>query len=515
MKRYLPFAFMAFILSSDIALSAIIKETKQGKSIEFYTNETGTVEKKAEITPGGQLRINEVQDLAGTGTPPGMVPIGGMVAVMPNTHANTWQPPATGVIKDGFMRANGHTITSQNVIDGSLIPEGTALPNMVDRFARGATTSNTQLGSDSVTPSGTVSQPSFAGDAESRSTWFKSQGISATTKGHYHSMSGDGTTLDVDSLGATNASLANGQMSASEFEHNHSLTGSVSGGTASLTGTTTFVTGVNDHTFTNPKVPAHYHSEANHISGLSTSVTVNSLGNGVSDTAQVSTHGHTHGSGTYVAYVGAEGTTLKVGRSNTDFTADVKANLAWYGVSETSGWSTRVGGTSSGATSYTNAYIDIDHGHSASGSTVGYVGQDSGDGGCNGDSATDCTTTGGAVSNHSIDDGTVGINSTAANNGDLGVGADDISTERTVTGTTNIAHGHGLTGSIGKVTSGCDGDTDGSCSVTFNVNNDDMQEWSAAGDYTPSGTVSQPSFSGNALDNKPAYTTVVWVIRVM
>ena len=72
---------------------------------------------------------------------PGQVPLGGMIAVMPTMHANAWQPPATGAIKDGFMRADGATVSAQNVTDGSQFPAGTQLPNMVSAFPRGATTS--------------------------------------------------------------------------------------------------------------------------------------------------------------------------------------------------------------------------------------------------------------------------------------------------------------------------------------------------------------------------------------
>lgn len=90
------------------------------------------------------LRVDNITNLAGTSGAPGMVPIGGMVAVMPNTHANAWQPPATGVIKDGFMRADGAVVPA---CADCVIPAGTATPNMVTRFAKGSTTSGTTAGS--------------------------------------------------------------------------------------------------------------------------------------------------------------------------------------------------------------------------------------------------------------------------------------------------------------------------------------------------------------------------------
>ena len=80
---------------------------------------------------------------------PGMVPVGGMVTVMPNIQGtDAWQPPATGVIKDGFMRADGHIITAQNVTDGSKLRAGTTLPNMIAKFPRGNTTSGTTGGNN-------------------------------------------------------------------------------------------------------------------------------------------------------------------------------------------------------------------------------------------------------------------------------------------------------------------------------------------------------------------------------
>ena len=78
----------------------------------------------------------------------GLVPIGGMVAVMPSVHTRAWLPPATGKIKDGFMRADGHTITAQNVVEGSLFPAGTVLPNMIAKYPRGSSTSGNTGGNN-------------------------------------------------------------------------------------------------------------------------------------------------------------------------------------------------------------------------------------------------------------------------------------------------------------------------------------------------------------------------------
>ena len=69
---------------------------------------------------------------------PGFVPLGGMIAVTPAIDTvNSWQPPATGVIKDGFMRADGATVPSGQ---GSPL-QGKALPNMQtgNKYPRGST----------------------------------------------------------------------------------------------------------------------------------------------------------------------------------------------------------------------------------------------------------------------------------------------------------------------------------------------------------------------------------------
>lgn len=220
MHRYINHIVLAALLViAGITSASVIKEGKQGKSIEFYTNESGTTTKKAEITPEGALRVDKIESLDGLGTPPGQVPVGGMVAVMPTLHANAWQPGATGEIKDGFMRADGHAITAQNVTDGSLFPESTILPNMVDKFTRGAATSGSSAGSNSITPTGTNSGSAFTGNAATRSDWFKNQSISATNPPHFHS-EGSGTGLTVDDTTHThtvNKSSWNGDQQL----HNH------------------------------------------------------------------------------------------------------------------------------------------------------------------------------------------------------------------------------------------------------------------------------------------------------
>lgn len=81
--------------------------------------------------PAGQtLKVDTIQATTAGAQPPGMVPIGGMVAVMPAVDAtNAWQPPAgtpTCAIKDGFMRADGCVVPSGQ---GSPL-QGKTLPDM-------------------------------------------------------------------------------------------------------------------------------------------------------------------------------------------------------------------------------------------------------------------------------------------------------------------------------------------------------------------------------------------------
>ena len=78
---------------------------------------------------------------------PGGVPIGGMVSVMPHV-TGSWQPPASGVVKDGFMLADGSTVA-----DASSPLNGQVLPNMTGGvYPRGdSTSSNTSAGSNTTT----------------------------------------------------------------------------------------------------------------------------------------------------------------------------------------------------------------------------------------------------------------------------------------------------------------------------------------------------------------------------
>lgn len=94
-------------------------------------------------TLDSDARTLTVENLIGGGA----IPVGAIVPVMPNTDANAWQPPSSGVIKDGFMRADGVTISASHRASGAKFAVGTVLPNMVSKYAKGATTSGTAGGS--------------------------------------------------------------------------------------------------------------------------------------------------------------------------------------------------------------------------------------------------------------------------------------------------------------------------------------------------------------------------------
>jgi len=373
MKKLFP--FITLLALSLISTGAVIKESKQGGSIEFYTNESGTVVKKAEITAAGKMKVDQIENLSG-GTPPGMIPIGGMVAVMPTIHANAWQPPVSGAIKDGFMRADGWQITAQNVTDGSLIPAGTYLPNMVYMVPRGDT--------DSCNGS---------------------SACNTKTGGS------DNATLTMNNIPEHNhgATGLSGSMAASEFEHSHSLSGSVAGGTASLTGSIT-------------------------SGGASLSGSVS----GGTASGTFASSGHTHGLASGAAAIGMPGNTtgyLIFSRSGQAFTGSYYASMAsaWASTGDS-----HLGTNLIGTTDANTATASVSS-TAASNGTLG-------------------------VSYTAPTNGTLAVSNTPANNGTLAVGADNITTARSV----------GISGNTAN-----------------------------AGQASPT-----------AVDTLPNYQKVVWVIRV-
>ena len=107
-----------------------------------------------------ELRVDSLYNANGSQKLPGFVPVGGMIAVMPNTNSKAWQPDSGCAIKDGFMRAglNSGTPCVVPTCADCGIPAGTTLPNMVGKFIRGNTTSNTAAGGNVVVAVANVPQ---------------------------------------------------------------------------------------------------------------------------------------------------------------------------------------------------------------------------------------------------------------------------------------------------------------------------------------------------------------------
>jgi hypothetical protein len=127
--------------------SHITTSTTHGAIAKWNQNTSKRWEPVTSITvddSGNMTSTNTINANAFFGA--GAVPIGGMVTVMPTFNVNCWQPPATGVVKDGFMRADGGTVPA-----GCVIPVGTVLPNMITKYPRGNTTSGTTGGANTVT----------------------------------------------------------------------------------------------------------------------------------------------------------------------------------------------------------------------------------------------------------------------------------------------------------------------------------------------------------------------------
>lgn len=128
--------------SYDAAKKAIVVKTPQGSKFIPASTDGNTYEVK-------NMKADTVATAAGA-SPPGFIPIGGMVAVMNRNNSlgaltGSWTPPATGAIKDGFMRADGGTVPA---CSDCVIPAGTTLPNMTNSYPRGNTTTGTTGGAN-------------------------------------------------------------------------------------------------------------------------------------------------------------------------------------------------------------------------------------------------------------------------------------------------------------------------------------------------------------------------------
>lgn len=171
-------------------------------------------------------RIVSVLNLAGNGVPAGVVPLGGLIPVIPSTHANAWTPPASGVIKDGFMRADGTLISAGNVSAGCVLPQGTALPDMTLRYMKGNSASGTVLATtfNSLTISSNTALPTIS----------TTNATTNTSSAHTHSMAHGHSTSGTQSAQHNHTAnshnhAGNWYTAAANANHTHSGT-STSGG---------------------------------------------------------------------------------------------------------------------------------------------------------------------------------------------------------------------------------------------------------------------------------------------
>jgi len=320
---------------------------------------------------------------------PGFVPIGGMVAVMPHV-SGSWQPPASGAVKDGFMRADGSTVT-----DGDSPLNGEVLPNMASNtYARGDSTSGGSGGSNTQASNVTV---------------------------------GNHTALSLSNHSDIN--IAHG------------------------------------HGFTNPSVPAHYHSNG---TGSNAATSLGVSGGTCSGTFAAHTHTHNMQHMHQWNYRTDEG-------GWSQYYAIENPNNAY---NRTSGFTTA---------SPASVYLSASTGQSGSGFVA---------------NTTNSTPSDSWYTTNTMD---ASANS-KPNTGNNSLSASVVSTAAELTGSNTV------TGNFGLVTGGSNGNT------SFSTTGGGV---AALGETNKS--ISAHSFSqnidshnvtNNAVNNEPKYLSVVWVIRV-
>jgi len=266
---------------------------------------------------------------------PGAVPLGGMVVVMPHVDAAAWQPPASGSIKDGFMRADGTVITSTHVSQGCKFSAGATLPSMMAKYPRGNTTSGATGGANTVTiastnlPVHTHGFGTIAAANESSHTHGVGTYANAAEAAHTH---GVGT-----------------YANAAEAAHTHGV------GTYANTAEAAHTHGVG--TYANTAEAAHTHSSAlpAHRHFIQSRSTVNnSVGHTHSGTTDPQNANHTHG------YTRNTGGAIGLGGGTYAGYSEVGASTG--GISADHGHNYTTGGVSSNHT-HSTGWADRDHSH--------------------------------------------------------------------------------------------------------------------------------------------------------
>lgn len=202
----------------------LTNKTLSAANISGATNISGTETNSATSTYSatqtfnGTVNMTSAVNITGNLSGRGVVPIGAVVPVF--SIAGGFSIPASGVVSNGWMRADGAAVPAAQVVTA-----GTLTPNLSDnRFIMGATTSGTTGGANSIIPAGTVSAPAFTGTAVARNTWFQS--------GNY-TPAGYTTLPNITSTSLT-ADLTHGHSVAihshSISEHRHRWATNVGGG---------------------------------------------------------------------------------------------------------------------------------------------------------------------------------------------------------------------------------------------------------------------------------------------
>ena len=203
MTNKLKYGVLCLLLATTAALGGDMLIRAKGNIL--FQSGTGVVKMES------PLRAGAIKNMDGSGPAPGGVPVGGVVAVVPNLHANLWQPPVSGAVKDGFMRADGQPVPGSCTT--CKIPVGTVLPNMVGKYLKGGastsgtirTHANVQLAASNINPittSPTTTGQLTAGGVATTHTHTSnhSHTVNNTTTTHTHPFShGHTVSLNTDS----------------------------------------------------------------------------------------------------------------------------------------------------------------------------------------------------------------------------------------------------------------------------------------------------------------------------